>query len=186
MLLDSLSNYRLIFCYFYQNTFHYNSDYWKDKNEYNLHGGKTGFDSEETKLPTYWNTSISKICLGMKIGQQINFTVINKQATSLFSLIADGQYRETWLGPETWETLIGLQAFLQPNCNKEGFNAGCTHTYSRIGIFGNNEHDCSTCDSNIGFGSSWRGEAHFTIAGGNIYFPRKWHSIKAIGYILVQ
>ena len=29
-------------------------------------GGKTGFDSQETKLPTYWSTPFSKICLGMK------------------------------------------------------------------------------------------------------------------------
>ena len=176
----------MIFCYFYQTTFHYYSEYWKDKNEYNLPGGKTGFDAEETKLPTYWNTSISKICLGMKIGQQINFTVVNKQATSLFSLIADGRYRETLLGPETWVTLIGLQAFLQPNCNKEGFNAWCAQYKSRIGIFGNNEHDCSTCDSHIGFGTNRRSSAHFAIAGGNFYYAGQSHSIKAIGYILVQ
>jgi len=43
----------------------------------------------------------SKICLGMKIGQQINLIVINKQANSLYSLIADGQYRATSLGRST-------------------------------------------------------------------------------------
>ena len=85
----------------FQKTFHYYSTYWSNKTEYNLPGGKTGFDSQETKLPTYWNTSFSKICLGMKIGQQINFIVINKQANSLYSLIADGQYRNTSLGRNT-------------------------------------------------------------------------------------
>ena len=49
-----------------QRTFHYDSDFWKNKNEFNLPGGETGFDSQETKLPTYWETPFSKICLGMK------------------------------------------------------------------------------------------------------------------------
>jgi len=37
----------------------------------------------------------------MRIGQQIKLIVINKQANSLYSLIADGQYRATSLGRET-------------------------------------------------------------------------------------
>ena len=142
----------IIAIYFFpsQSTFHYNSNYWSDKTEYNLPGGETGFDTQETKLPSYWNTSFTKICLGMKIGQQINFIVINKQANSLYSLITDGQYRNTSLGRNTWKTLIGSQASLQLNCNKEGFNV---LDKARIGILGNNEDDCITCDSRIGFGT---------------------------------
>ena len=60
----------------------------------------------------------------MKIGQQIRFIVVNQQANSLYSLIADGQYRNTSLGRDTWKSLIGSNASLQYNCNKEGFNAG--------------------------------------------------------------
>ena len=56
-----------------QQTFHYNSALWNNKETFNLDGGKTGFDSQETKLPSYWNTSFTKICLGMTIGQQFNF-----------------------------------------------------------------------------------------------------------------
>ena len=122
-----------------QRTFHYDSDFWKNKNEFNLPGGETGFDSQETKLPTYWETPFSKICLGMKYGQQIRFIVIDKQADSLYSLIADGQYRAISLGRNKWKTLIGLQASLQTNCNKEGFNAvGSAQGSSkaRIGFLG--------------------------------------------------
>ena len=36
-----------------KNTFHYNSDLWINKTDYNIPGGKTGFDSQETKLPAY-------------------------------------------------------------------------------------------------------------------------------------
>ena len=93
---------------------------------YNMAGGKTGFDSQETKLPTYWNTAFSKICLGMKIGYKLRFVTINKSARSLYSLIADGQYRATSLGRNPWKKLIGSQASLQTNCNKEGFNAICS------------------------------------------------------------
>ena len=123
---------------------------------YNLAGGKTGFDKIETKLPTYWNTPFSKICLGMKFGRQIKFHVINITANSLSSLIADGNYRPTSLGRDTWKSLIGPQASLQMNCNKEGFNVqsgDVRHAKARTGFLANNENDCHTCDSKIGFGT---------------------------------
>ena len=113
----------------------------------------------------------------MKVGQVIKFSIINKTADSLYSLIADGQYRSTSLGRDNWKTLIGSQAYLQDNCNSEGFNAptysGSYHK-SRIGIFGNNEFDCLTCDSLIGFGNF----------GANTCGDRS--VVKAFGYILVQ
>ena len=89
----------------------------------------------------------------MEIGQQSNFIVINKQANSLYSLITDGQYRTPSLRRSTWKTLMGSQASLQYNCNKEGFNAVCnSYLRARIGILSNDENVCTTCDSRIGFG----------------------------------
>ena len=44
-----------------QRTFHYDSNYWSNKESYNLEGGMTGFDRQETKLLTYWNTPFSLI-----------------------------------------------------------------------------------------------------------------------------
>ena len=173
----------------FQETFHYDSGYWSDKNAYNIPGGETGFDTQETKLPTYWNISFSKICLGMKIGQQINFIVINKQANSLYSLIADGQYRATSLGRDTWKTLIGSQASLQTNCNKEGFNAVVTKTFSkaRIGILGNQQNSCSTCNSRIGFGTGGYYDDFNTCGNEATHSPDNGDKhIKAMGYILVQ
>ena len=108
--------------FFFQTTFHYTSKLWSNTVNFNLPGGKTGLDTHETKLPTYWNTPFNKICLGMKIGQQFKSVVINHQSRSLYSLIADGKYRATSLGRNTWKKLIGSRASLQPNCNKEGFN----------------------------------------------------------------
>ena len=171
-------------------TFHYDSKYWSDKNEYNTPGGKTGFDANETKLPTYWNTSFSKICLGMKIGQQINFVVVYKQANSLHSLIADGQYRATSLGRDTWKTLIGSEASLQYECNKEGFNAAGSEEGSsraRIGFLGNNEKDCNSTNSRIGFGTGGYSDDSNTCGNEAMWSPDNGHKhIKAMGYILVQ
>lgn len=98
--------------YIFQNTFHYNSELWSNEAEYNFPGGITGFDNIETKLPTFSKTSFTKICLGVKIGQQINFIFINQQADSLYSLIADRQYRDTSLGRDTWKSLIGINSSL--------------------------------------------------------------------------
>ena len=126
----------------------------------------------------------------MKIGQQIKFVVINKQANSLYSLIADGQYRPTSLGRNTWKTLIGSQASLQLNCNKEGFNAVSTRSKNSkagIGIIGNDQNDCSSGNSRIGFGTG--GLPYYFNTCGN----EAGHSsdngdsqIKAIGYIMIQ
>ena len=173
-----------------QSTFHYDSAYWSNKNEYNPLAGRTGFDSQETKLPTYWNTSFSKICLGMKVGNVTNFLVVNKQADSLHSLIADGQYRATSLGRDTWKTLIGSQASLQSNCNKEGFNAvgsNIQHSKARIGITNNEQNDCNSCDSRLGLGTG--GYSDDTNTCGNVasHAPDNGDKIiKTMGYILVQ
>ncbi|KAL9953969.1 hypothetical protein ACROYT_G041453 [Oculina patagonica] len=173
-----------------KDTFHYNSGYWSNKTEYNIRGGETGFDTQETKLPSYWNTSFSKICLGMKIGQQINFIVINKQANSLYSLIADGQYRATSLGRNTWKTLIGSEASLQLNCNKEGFNAASDKTVmgkARIGFLGNDGGICDYCDSRIGFGTGGIPDDNNTCGNEAIRSPDNGDKhIKAMGYILVE
>ena len=174
-----------------QQTFHFDASLWSNKETFNLDGGKTGFDSQEAKLPSYWNTSFSKICLGMKINDnQPKFIVINQQANSLYSLIADGQYRNTLLGRDTWKSLIGSKASLQYNCNKEGFNAvgdSSGHSKARIGIISNNQDNCATCDSRIGFGTG--GMHDNTNSCGNEATRNSDNGdkhIKTMGYIMVQ
>jgi len=127
----------------------------------------------------------------MKIDQQINFIVVNKQASSLYSLIADGQYRGTSLGRNTWKTLIGSQASLQLKCNKEGFNAvHGSHGNSakaRIGILGNEQNNCNSCDSSIGFGTGGRPDDTSTCGNGASAGGDNGNKlIKAMGYVLVQ
>ena len=90
----------------------------------------------------------------------------------LHSLIADGQYRPTSLGRNKWIALTDSRARLQPNCNQEGFNTKANRK-ARVGILGNNENDCRTCDSAIGFGVDNRACGDRS-------------SIRAMCYILVQ
>ena len=188
-----LNKFFLFFFFFLsQQTFHYDTALWSNKETFNLAGGKNGFDTQETKLPSYWNTAFSKICLGMKIGQQIKFIVINQKANSLYSLIAaDGQYRHTSLGRDTWKSLIGSEASLQLNCNREGFKVNCNEkatSKARIGILGNNEIDCySLCDSRIGFGTGGYPDDSNTCGNEAVFGGDNGDKhIKAMGYILVQ
>ena len=89
----------------------------------------------------------------MKIGHRLRLIAINRQANSLYSLIADGKYHATSLGRNTWKTLIGSQVLLQPHCKKKGFNAvgdSPLQSKERIDISANKQNDCSSCDSRIG------------------------------------
>ena len=122
----------------------------------------------------------------MKINQQLRFIVISKLADSLHSLIADGQYRNTSLGRDGWKKLIGSNASLQRNCNKEGFNAVGDRDRAkvRIGIFSNDQNHCKSCDSLIGFGTGSYPKGAKSC--GNEALQDGGRSIKAMGYILVQ
>ena len=126
----------------------------------------------------------------MKTGEQDNFIAINKSASSLYSLIADGKYRATSLGRNTWKKLIGSRASLQRNCNKEGFNAvGENHSHSkaRIGYIANQENNCGTCDSRIGFGTGGYHDDSNTCGNQATHNPDNGNkNIRAMGYILVQ
>ena len=126
----------------------------------------------------------------MKINNQINFIEITESASSLFSLIADGQYRNTSLGRDKWKSLIGSEASLQHNCNKEGFNAVSGNprlSKARIGILGNSEDDCFTCDSRIGFGIGGYPDDSNTCGNEAVFGGDNGDKhIKAMGYILVQ
>ena len=108
----------------------------------------------------------------------------------MYSLIADGQYRSTSRGRDTWKSLIGSEASLQKNCNKEGFNAvgdNSGQSKARIGIISNQQDHCASCDSRIGFGTgglhdnnnSCGNEATLESDNGDKH-------IKTMGYILVQ
>ena len=114
-----------------------------------------------------------------------NWILVNYNATSLYSVIADENYHKTNAGRAEWISLInGSQ--LQPNCNKEGFNVNVNVPYlkCRIGIVGNNELHCNSCDSVIGFGIEI---GNRKCSSGNIQvYPDPQKITKTFGYIFVQ
>ena len=105
----------------------------------------------------------------MKVDQQLRFIVINHMAASLHSLIADGHYRATSLGRDSWKSLLGSQSSLQLNCNREGFNSDGAIVKTRIGIEPNEGSDgCDSCDSRIGFGGA-NGDDDSNMCGNKTY-----------------
>ena len=110
-----------------------------------------------------------------------NWILVKYTATSLYIVIADGNYRETNAGRAAWMSLVN-GAKLQRNCNKEGFNV--PYPKCRIGIVGNNEFHCSSCDSVIGFGIE---KGNRKCSSGNIqFYPEPQKITKTFGYIFVQ
>ena len=177
-LCRSLTNWH----YQFQDTFKWNSQYWKSKEPYNAAGGLDGLDKQETKLATYWTTPFNKVCIGMDDEAQRSFKSIEISADSLHALIAGGEYNKTSLGRHEWKGLL-KNGSLQINCNREGFNAQARHFKIRIGILSNENDDCNSCDSYIGFGSSGDpstgNRAKYSPDNGD-------RNTKTFGYILVQ
>ena len=88
--------------------------------------------------------------------------------------------RATSLGRNKWKLLVGPWASLQHNCDREGFNVRSNirhYSKARIGITANNQNNCGSCNSRIGFGTGGKPDDNNTC--GN-------ERIKAMGYILVQ
>ena len=116
-----------------------------------------------------------------------NFITLDQSADSLYSLIADGQFHKTSVGRDKWKSLLGSQGSLQLNCDKEGFNAVSNAAKARIGIIANNEDECVTCDSRIGFGSGgYPDDSNTCGIDAQNYVDNGERHIKVMGYILIQ
>ena len=181
----------------FQSTFKYNSPFWSDLNTYETQNGEEGLTDNESKLASYWKTPFTKICLGMKVNGITRWMKLDYTASSLYSVMADGIFRDTTAGRSAWKALIDGSS-LQLNCNKEGFNIHTTipekpefFLDGRLAFIGNNENNCISPDSYIGFGvSMFACRRHSEITCGNkAMCPGTDNGDKtapAIGFILVQ
>ena len=137
----------------------------------------------ETKTAAYWTIPFKEACIGMKNGNKYNWILISHRSSSFYDTIADGKYRPTNLGRQTWKSLISGSS-LQPNCNREGFNVR-TWQLLRIGISSNNENDCNTNDSSLGIGKTSTYQPYTRQRScGNFLAGHK--DIAAWSYIFVQ
>ncbi|KAK3699606.1 hypothetical protein QZH41_014315, partial [Actinostola sp. cb2023] len=174
-------------------TFRYDSAFWRNKTPYHVTGGQSGADHQETKLPTYWTLPFTRLCLGMKSQFQSkpNWIRLNYKASSLYSVIADNRYRRFTLGRNRWKSLIPGSS-LQKNCNQEGFNSFYSLEKVRIGILSNQENDCKSPDSRLGFGGAGTNcgvRTDDSISTGNkarCGGDNGNKVIKTLGYILAQ
>ena len=103
-------------------------------------------------------------------------------ASSLYSVIADGQFRATTAGRAAWKSLI-MSSSLQHNCNREGFNVLLR---MKIGLFANQENHCGSCDSWLGFGTEIGGKTCGNYAHSEWSPDNGAKDLVAFGYILVQ
>jgi hypothetical protein len=181
-----------------QNEFNYSSPYWTNKKTYAVEDGLEGLSEKQTKLASYWNTPFNKICLGMKVIDATKWVALNYIANSLHSVIEDGTFKGTTIGKEAWKSVID-GSFLQENCNKEGFNIQEAYTINqlrwymniRIGLVANNQNNCHSCNSCIGFGisvrSGCRDEVRSTTCGNMaVCDDHNDKNAASFGYILVQ
>ena len=96
-------------------TFGYDSALWSNKQTLNEDSLKV--DDDEAKFASYWTVPFTELCVGMKVDGSTKWINIKQTATSLYSLIADGQYRSTSVGKIVWRSLLPRTS-MQPNCNK--------------------------------------------------------------------
>ncbi len=92
-----------------------------------------------------------------------------------------------------WKALSGAGS-LQVNCNRSGFNtqtdSGGNFVRARIGIIGNNEANCLTPDSSIGFGRAGDagGQDNNNSCGNEAFWSADNGDVRAknYGYIMVR
>ena len=131
----------------------------------------------------------------MKYGGRLRAFSISYPASSLYGLIAEGYYRQTYAGRAQWKSLI-FGSSLQRNCNREGFNiyVDSDHTGVRLGLVANEQNDCRSPDSFIGLGAYSGLVAHCdyslygnTAGNGALCGADNGNkNAKAMGYIFVR
>ena len=129
----------------------------------------------------------------MKVNGNTKWVVLSHPASSLFDVIADvTKFTKTKFGKPRWKSLIHGSS-LQHKCFKEGFNINggipSRKMYGRIGLVANNNANCNSCNSFIGFSASITGcdGKVKRKACGNVHACNGHDvNIAAFGYILVQ
>ncbi|HEY5147565.1 MAG TPA: fibrinogen-like YCDxxxxGGGW domain-containing protein [Polyangiaceae bacterium] len=135
--------------------FTYGSALWT--NTATLNAGSADRSHSEAKFQAFSRVVASAVLLEMvdtsASPAPTNTQVITLQSPATLLSLVNGPYTPTALGRSAWVTLAD-DASLELNCNVEGFNAYFSAPYARarIGLIANNENDCNTPDSAIGFG----------------------------------
>ncbi len=140
-----------------QSTFAFANAIWTDMNP--LNAANPSLAMSEAKYPAYWLLPMTQVRVVMVDPRDTmrRSLVIPGANTSLRAQLA-GATVPTTLGVAAWRGLLGTSS-LQPNCNREGFNAvgddTVTSSRIRIGIVANEGTDvCASPNSRIGVGGA--------------------------------
>lgn len=172
-------------------TFAYESSRWTSAATHNPDA--FALDLNEAKLASYAETPLTSMLLGMRVGATTKWITVPIKGDSLRSLIADGKYRPTAIGRVKWKSLLAGSS-LQVNCSREGLNARVNDAYARvrIGIIANQQNNCDSPDSRLGFGGRGGvcGTDNNNICGNaaskSCLADQGTKNIKAFGYVLVR
>jgi hypothetical protein len=143
--------------------FVYSSAIWTDATT--LSPTSLDLSTTPAKFVGFSTLPFTQVRLGMVDGSPRHI-VVNVSATPLPSIrsVFAGPARATMAGRAAWRSLVASPS-LQPNCNSEGFNIdGGSYHAVRLGILANQENDCGSPDSRIGFG----GERNLCGAGADV------------------
>jgi hypothetical protein len=143
-------------------TFVHDAAIWQDATT--LHPESPDLDGTEAKLGGYATMPFVYMRVGMVQNQATHWLILPIEGESVAALMASG-FHATNVGRSAWERLPA-RGSLQLNCNREGINVDTTQASVRIGIVANNQNDCSTCNSVIGFGAS--GNTTGDVVCGNV------------------
>ena len=137
-------------------TFTYNAALWT--NDATLNPLSNAMDATEAKLTPFSTIEFTKLRIGMQLATTRRFIVLDVAGASLREVF-NGPPITTTAGRAEWRKLLP-DPQLQSKCGAEGINQDFTPVTSfssraRIGILGNNEDDCASPDSYIGFGAGF-------------------------------
>jgi hypothetical protein len=167
-----------------KSTFSYDAALWTNVATHNP--SAADLDGTEAKLASFSSVPFTEVRAGFKESGVTSWLKLPLTGSSLSSVFSSGAYRSTSAGRTAWLSLMS-GASIQGGCNSEGFNVASSNaTYSRvrIGILGNNESDCGTCDSWMGIGGIFPLLGSSNVSCGVIHSSLSTQTYRpAMGYV---
>jgi len=148
-------------------TFYYSSPYWTTNNT--LNATDLTLNPATVKYPAFNTVPFTTIrgCIGSATSNCLTHT-FGSQISSALSLFSGGYRNE---GPDRTAFQNTFNMRTQCNCGARGFNnTACSSGQVRVrwGAVGNQENDCNSCDTAIGWGIEWAGTSSYNGSCGGV------------------
>jgi hypothetical protein len=168
-------------------TFEYNEALWEDNSTYRPEF--PDLDDKEAKLRSFSTIGFKEVRLGMEENGTKRWIKASVPgfASSLEKVFSASFDVPTSIPEAEWRKLVETPS-LQPHCKRQGFNIDTTDSKRarvRIGIVGNDQLDCVSTDSLLGFGADkdhGGPSGNFSRQGGD----NGDKTTKTFGYVLVR